>query len=91
MNPEIATLASPATSPAAGPAPGRVPGAARHASHARFWLAVCAVMLALIGLVMITAGVVTAQPGLVLVATMSTIAGGASMASAYSVHRKSLR
>lgn len=80
MIPEIATLAS--------PAPGRDPVAAR---HTRFWLAVCAVMLALIGVVMITAGLVAGQPGLVLVATTSTIAGGASVASAYSVHRKSLR
>lgn len=65
--------------------------ASRSARHARFWLGFAAVMVAAIGLVMITAGVLTGQPGLTVVASATLAAGGASLASAYSVARKSLR
>lgn len=67
---------------------GRGPSAAR---HRRFWLAVAAVMVATLGLALITVGVMTDQPGLILVASTSLLAGGASVASAYSVHRRSQR
>lgn len=66
-------------------------GAARGSRHARFWLAVAAVMIAAVGLGLITVGVVTGQPGLSVVASSTLAAGGASLASAYSVTRKSPR
>ncbi|MGM7669515.1 hypothetical protein [Microbacterium sp. A93] len=89
MNPQVAILASPtAVDPHTGVAVGRDSIKAR---HSRFWLAVSAVMVPLIGLVMIAAGALTDQPGLVLVASMAALAGGVSIVSAYSVHRKSLR
>ena len=65
--------------------------AVRGARHARFWLAVAAIMIAAIGLGMITVGVVTGQPGLTVVASSALAAGGASLASAYSVTLKSPR
>lgn len=63
----------------------------RSARHARFWLAFAAVMVAAIGLGMITAGVLTGQPALTVVASATLAAGGASLASAYSVARTSRR
>lgn len=65
--------------------------AARHDRYTRILLAVAAVMITAIGITLITLGVVTGQPGLTVVASASMAAGGTSVATAYSAHRKAQR
>lgn len=59
--------------------------------YMRIGLAVATVVIAVVGITLIVAGIVTRQPGLSVVASSSMAAGGASLAAAYSAYRTSRR